>query len=96
MQNAGIITLRYNFLQRVDLTKDPAMFFNHLQYPVFLQHAVYARYVMGYYPDGVGISPSNTHIHKYPEGVTGEWDSSSLIEPRPEKTCPGLAFVFRG
>lgn len=55
---------------RVGLAKNPHVFVSHLQNPVYLQRAVYARYVTGYFPEGVGISPSDTSIHKYPEGVT--------------------------
>ena len=58
------------------------MFISHLQNPVFLQHAVYARYVTGYFPDGVGISPSDTSIHKYPEGVTGECLNTIALDNR--------------
>lgn len=44
----------------------------HISCNQYLKNAIYAPYVRDFTQDGVGISPSDTSVHKYQDGIFGE------------------------
>ncbi|KAL4217747.1 Lysine-specific histone demethylase 1B [Mactra antiquata] len=54
---------------RIELAKEAYVWPYHIVMPQFIKHALYAPYVRDYFQDAVGISPSDTSVHKYEEGV---------------------------
>lgn len=43
----------------------------YLTISLFVKNAIYAPYVRDFFQDSVGISPSDTSVHKYDEGILG-------------------------
>ena len=62
----------FNSLQRVEMAKEIYFWPMHISCNQYLHSAIYAPYVRDFTQDTVGISPSDTSIHKFPEGIFGK------------------------
>ncbi|KAH3748720.1 lysine-specific histone demethylase 2-like [Dreissena polymorpha] len=54
---------------RVEMTKEVYLWPIHISCNQYLKNSIYAPYVRDFVLDSVGISPSDTSVHKYPDGV---------------------------
>ncbi|XP_060552218.1 lysine-specific histone demethylase 2-like [Ruditapes philippinarum] len=54
---------------RIEMAKEAYVWPFHLIIPMFVKNAVYAPYTRDFFQDSVGISPSDTSVHKYDEGI---------------------------
>ena len=62
----------YITLQRVELAKEIYFWPIHIICNQYVKNAIYAPYVRDFVQDTVGISPSDTSVHKYQDGIFGK------------------------